>query len=258
MPLQELPDWQCCGATFPLSVDNSMALVAPTRILIQAEQQGDRVATLCAVCYNVLKRTNEALRRQPEQLERVNWFISTDSTTEGLAYKSGVKVMHFIEMLRDDLGWDELARRVSEGGGAHVRGLQIAPYYGCLLLRPPAEMGLDNPEAPHILSDFLRAIGTEPVEFPFQSECCGSYLAASKPEVSQSLSRNILEQAAQSGARAIVTLCPLCQHNLSRATAGARNDARLPVFYFTQLLAAALDLPREVWAPDGERADFYV
>lgn len=242
LPLDELPDWQCCGATFPLAMDNAMALLAPARILIQAQQQGNRVATLCAICYNVLKRTDLALRRQPDQLERINWFISTDAATPGLSYQAGVKVVHFLEMLRDDLGWDALRQKVEAADGQNrVKGLKVAPYYGCLLLRPPAEMGLDDPELPLILSDFLRALGAEPVEFAFQSECCGSYLAASQPNVPQALSRTILAQAAQAGAQAIVTACPLCQYNLDK-------QARLPVLYFTQLLAVALGLPRETWA----------
>jgi len=262
MPLDELTDWQCCGATFPLSTDNSMALIAPARILIQAEQQGDpqtgtgKVATLCAICYNVLKRTNVALRERPEQLERINWFISTDTTTQGLTYHSKIEVVHFLEMLRDDLGWDALRQKVEEANGQNrVKGLKVAPYYGCLLLRPPDEMGLDDPEAPVILSDFLRALGAEPVEFAFQSECCGSYLAASKPDVPQALSNTIIEQAAQAGAQAIVTACPLCQYNLDKRAATARSTAKLPTLYFTQLLAIALGLSEEAWALDGHYID---
>ena len=162
LPLDELPDWQCCGATFPLTTDNSMALISPTRVLIQAEQRGDRLATLCAICYNVLKRTAVALKEHPEQQERINWFVSTDATTAGLTYQGKVKVVHLLEMLRDDLGWEALRQRVASLDGANkVRGLKIAPYYGCLLLRPPNEMALDDPEAPTLLSDFLRAVGAE-------------------------------------------------------------------------------------------------
>jgi heterodisulfide reductase subunit B2 len=258
MPLDELPDWQCCGASFPLTTDNSMALIGPTRVLIQAEQRGDRVATLCAICYNVLKRTAVALKQHPEQQERINWFVSTDATTEGLTYQAKVKVVHLLEMLRDDLGWEALRQRVAavaDAAGANginkVRGLKIAPYYGCLLLRPPNEMALDDPEAPTLMSDFLRAIGAEPVEFAFQSECCGSYLAASKPEVSQGLSGTILEQAARAGAQALVTACPLCQYNLDKRASTERAGARLPVLYFTQLLAVALGLPPAAWALEG-------
>ncbi len=252
MPLDELRDWQCCGATFPLSADNSMSLIAPARILIQAQQQGDTVATLCAICYNVLKRTDLTLRQHPDQLERINWFISTDTTTEGLTYQSKVKVVHFLEMLRDDLGWEALKQKVESANGRNlVKGIQVAPYYGCLLLRPPSEMGLDDPEAPVILSDFIRALGAEPVEFPFQSECCGSYLAASQPDVPQALSNTILEQAARAGAQAIVTACPLCQYNLDKRAAAARATSKLPILYFTQLLAVALNLPQDTWALEG-------
>ncbi len=254
LPLEELPEWQCCGVTFPLAIDNSLALIAATRTLVQAEQQGDRVATLCAMCYNVLKRTDAQLRRTPEQLERINHFLSTDATSGGRTYHGGVRVVHFIEMLRDDLGWDRLAQQVAKVRSGHVSGLKIAPYYGCLLLRPPSEMCLDDPESPTILSDFLRSLGAEPVEFPFQNECCGSYLAVSRPNVPSELGRRILEQAAQAGAQAIVTACPLCQHNLQKAAAGAQAGARLPILYFTQLLAAALDLPQEAWSEKDDRA----
>lgn len=262
LPLDELPDWQCCGATFPLAADNSMALVAPARVLIQAEQRCDpqagqpRLATLCAICYNVLKRTSIALREHPEQLERINWFISTDATSAGAGYQAKLKVVHVLEMLRDDLGWDALRNKIAGAGGQErLQGLRIAPYYGCLLLRPPAEMGLDDPEAPVILRDFLRAVGAEPVEFPFQSECCGSYLAASQPDVPRALSHTIVEQAAQAGAQAIVTACPLCQYNLDKQSAQARASARLPIVYFTQLLAVALGLPAECQALEGHYVD---
>jgi heterodisulfide reductase subunit B len=115
MPLDELPDWQCCGATFPLATDNTMSLIAPARVLIQAEQTGaDKVTTLCAICFNVLKRTEVSLRKHPEQLERINWFVSTDETTAGQTYTGKVKVTHFLHQLRDDLGWKALAVNASD------------------------------------------------------------------------------------------------------------------------------------------------
>jgi len=232
MPLDELPDWQCCGATFPLATDNTMALIAPTRVLIQAEQtHADKVTTLCAICYNVLKRTEVSLRKHPEQLERINWFVSTDETTAGQTYTGKVRVTHFLQQLRDDLGWRTLAEKVTQP----LKGLKVAPYYGCLLLRPPAEIGLDDPDQPTILADLLTALGAEPVDFPFKGECCGSYLAVNKPDVPAALSGTIVESAAKHGAQAIVTACPLCQYNLD-------VKHMLPVVYFTELMSAALGL----------------
>jgi len=236
MPLDELPDWQCCGATFPLATDNTMSLIAPARVLIQAEQtHAKQVTTLCAICYNVLKRTEFSLRKHPEQLERINWFVSTDETTAGQTYTGKVQVTHFLQQLRDDLGWKALSERVTQP----LKGLKVAPYYGCLLLRPPAEIGLDDPDQPTIMADLLTALGAEPVDFPFKGECCGSYLAVNKPDVPAALSGTIVESAAKHGAQAIVTACPLCQYNLD-------VKGRLPILYFTQLLAKALELGEEI------------
>lgn len=246
MPLDELPDWQCCGATFPLATDNTMVLVAPTRILIQAEQtKAEKLTTLCAICFNVLKRTEITLRKHPEQLERINWFVSTDETSAGQTYTGQVQVTHFLQQLRDDLGWKALSGKVAQP----LKGLKVAPYYGCLLLRPPAEIGLDDPDQPTILADLISALGAEPVDFPFKGECCGSYLAVNKPDVPSALSGTIVESARKNGAQAIVTACPLCQYNLDVKQKGASRG--VPILYFTQLLAVALGLDDQARALDG-------
>jgi heterodisulfide reductase subunit B len=240
MTFEELPDWQCCGATFPLATDNTMALIAPTRMLTQAQHAGGHMTTLCAICYHVLKRTQVFLDRQPEMLERINWF--TEEPYEGQA-----QVTHFLELLRDQLGWETLAGRVKRP----LTGLKVAPYYGCLLLRPENEIGLDDPDQPTILHNCLAAIGCEVVDFPYQVECCGSYLAVSKPELPEKLAAEIVASARGHGAQAIVTACPLCQFNLDypqRETSGRfSTGAELPVLYFTQLMAVALGLEEAVW-----------
>ncbi|MDY6876849.1 MAG: CoB--CoM heterodisulfide reductase iron-sulfur subunit B family protein [Chloroflexota bacterium] len=242
MELDELPEWQCCGATFPLMLDDSMALIAPTRILYQAQQAGERVATLCAICFNVLRRSQALLKRDPEMLERINWFTEQE-------YHGGVHVAHFLEILRDDLGWEPLAERVSRP----LAGLRVAPYYGCLLLRPYEEIGLDDPEDPVILHDLVRALGAEVVDFPYNIECCGSYLTVKEPQISETLSKDIVNSAREHGAQVIVTACPLCQFNLEypqRETEAGRTGNEIPVLYFTQLLAVALGLPEETWGFD--------
>jgi heterodisulfide reductase subunit B len=244
--LEELDEWQCCGATFPLMLDDSMALIAPTRVLYQAQQAGERVATLCAICFNVLRRSQALLKRDPQMLERINWFTEQE-------YRGEVHVAHFLEILRDDLGWESLAEQVgarSETGPSPLAGLRVAPYYGCLLLRPYEEIGLDDPEDPIILHDLIRALGAEPVDFPYNIECCGSYLTVKQPEVSQTLSTDIVASAREHGAQVIITACPLCQFNLDypqRETEAGRTGNEIPVLYFTQLMAVALGLPEEDW-----------
>ena len=247
LELEELVEWQCCGATFPLVLDDSMALIAPTRVLYQAQQAGERVATLCAICFNVLRRSQALLKRDPEMLERINWFTEQE-------YHGDVHVVHFLEILRDDLGWEALAERVVRP----LTGLRVAPYYGCLLLRPYDEIGLDDPEDPVILHDLVRALGAEPVDFPYSIECCGSYLTVKEPQVSETLSKDIVASARERDAQVIITACPLCQFNLDypqRETEAGRAGNEIPVLYFTQLMAVALGLPEETWGFDDHYVD---
>lgn len=246
MELTDLPDWQCCGATFPLTTDNSMSLLAPTRVLYQAEQAGEKVAALCAICYHVLKRTQTTLQRDTDMRERINWFTEQE-------YAGKVQVVHLLEVLRDQVGWEALAARVTRP----LTGLRAAPYYGCLLLRPYAEIGMDDPESPTIMHDLLRALGAEPVDFPYYIECCGSYLTVKEPQVSANLSRDIVASAREHGAQVLVTACPLCQFNLDypqRETEFGRSGDELPIVYFTQLMAVALGLPEEDWGLDEHYA----
>ena len=215
-----------------------MALIAPTRVLYQAQQAGERLVTLCAICFNVLRRSQALLQRDPDMLERINWFTEQEY--------QGVRVVHFLEVLRDDVGWEALAERVTRP----LTGLRVAPYYGCLLLRPYEEIGLDDPEAPTILHDLVRALGAEAVDFPFNIECCGSYLTVKEPAVSETLSQEIVASARTCGAQVIVTACPLCQFNLDypqRETETGRTGDEIPVLYFTQLMAIALGLPEGDW-----------
>jgi heterodisulfide reductase subunit B len=247
LELEEMPEWQCCGATFPLMLDDSMALIAPTRVLYQAQQAGERVATLCAICFNVLRRSQALLERDPEMLDRINWFTEEE-------YRGDVRVSHFLELLRDDLGWDALAERVVRP----LTGLRVAPYYGCLLLRPYEEIGLDDPEDPSILHDLVRALGAEPVDFPYNIECCGSYLTVKDPQVSETLSRDVVASAQAHGAQAIITACPLCQFNLDypqRETEVGGTGDEIPILYFTQLVAVALGLPEEDWGVEEHYLD---
>ncbi|MEM5774878.1 MAG: CoB--CoM heterodisulfide reductase iron-sulfur subunit B family protein, partial [Anaerolineaceae bacterium] len=247
MPLEELADWQCCGATFPLATENSMSFIAPTRLLTQAQNAGGHVTTLCAICFHVLRRSQHFLHSSPEMLERINLFTEEP-------YDGQTRVSHFLELLRDDLGWGELSKKVTHP----LKGVKLAPYYGCLLLRPYDEVNLDDPDDPRILHDLLAALGAEVIDFPYRDECCGSFLAVSKPDVPKAMAADIVESARRHGAQALVTACPLCQFNLDypqRAQSGVRSGRELPVVYFTQVMAAALGLPAEAWGMDKHYVD---
>jgi heterodisulfide reductase subunit B2 len=204
------------------------------------------VTTLCAICFHVLRRSQYFLENKPEMLERINWF--TEET-----YAGSARVSHFLELLRDHLTFQVLAERITHP----LKGMKVAAYYGCLLLRPQNEIQLDDPDQPSILHDCLSALGCEVIDFPYQVECCGSYLAVNKPEVPEILARDILTSARKHGAQALVTACPLCQFNLDYAQRqGASSTGNsLPVLYFTQLMAAALGLDEADWGMDHHYVD---
>jgi len=218
--LSEIPDWICCGAAFPLVSDDLMSLVAPARILSNARKKGNRLVTLCSFCFNVLKRTNEVIRKDEEKREKLNNFIEEK-------YEGDVEVLHLLEVLRDDVGFEKIEKMVKRD-----IELKIVPYYGCQILRPK-EIGIDDPENPKILEDLMKCLGCEVIEFPHKTECCGSYLSITSPEIAQKRSLFILDSAIKR-ANTIVLSCPLCYYNLYNKRKG------ISVFYFTELLEKAI------------------
>lgn len=231
MELIEIPGI-CCGAFF---TTNPADMYGPVRTLLDAKKAGDELMTTCALCYNVLKQTNSTMKRDSKKREQVNTFM-------GENYNGEVKVIHFLEFLRDKIGFDRLNGYVK----VSLQGLKVAPYYGCLLLRPYEEIKLDDPEHPNIFEDFLMSIDCEPVDFPYKTECCGSYLAAVSFDAVIEHSYSIINSALTSGAEAIAVACPLCHFNIDQMQEKVRLKyeelKEVPIFYFTQLLAIALGI----------------
>lgn len=233
--LEELPQWTCCGATFPLAEDYDMGLASPTRALANGRKEGDCLVTLCAVCHNVLKRTNHVMKTNPARRDKVTGFIEEP-------YDGTLDVVHYLEVLRDKVGFAALAEKVEKP----LAGLKVGAFYGCLLLRPAAEMQMDDPDRPTIFENLLRALGAEPVEYPMKAECCGAFQVVHSDAMATRASREIIDSARSRGAELLVTACPLCQFNLEdRQKEMAAADTAfkaLPVLYFTELLALALGL----------------
>lgn len=235
--LAEIKEWQCCGALYPLNTDEIFPFFSPVRSLVQARADGvEKLLTLCAGCYNVFKRTNKAMRENEELRRKVNGYLEEE-------YMGEVAVVHYLEVLKNDLGFGVLAEKVKK----KLSGRKIAPYYGCLLLKPRAEMDLDDAENPTIFEEFLNALGATAVDYPYKTECCGSYLSMANKEIATSAVGRILVSASKSGAEAFVVACPLCKYNLEECQnelleGNKMPNAKLPVFYFTELLAEALVL----------------
>lgn len=225
--LQELPDWQCCGAVYPMAKDEIATKLSSVRALVGARDKGQELVTLCSACHNVIKQVNHDMQSDADIALRVNNYLKLDTPYNGEA-----TVLHYLEVLRDRIGFDELKKKVTNP----LTGRKIGAYYGCLLLRPGKVMAMDDPENPRILEDFIRAIGATPVIYGMRNECCGGYLTLSDRAVAEKRSHAVLADAAAKGADTVVTACPLCLYNLKK---NGGHDA-LPVVYFTELLAEAL------------------
>ena len=230
--LIELPEWQCCGAVYPQASDEIATRLSAVRALASAREEGGTLVTLCSACHHVIKRTNEDIKSDADFRFKANNYLKLDTPYEG-----ETEVLHYLEVLRDRIGFDNLKKQVVNP----LKGRKIAAYYGCLLLRPSSVMAFDDPENPTVMEDFIRAIGATPVVYPYRNECCGGYVALENRRQAQSQVDRIIASAASSGAEAIITACPLCMYNL-RENATAH---RLPVHYFTELLAEALGVKED-------------
>jgi heterodisulfide reductase subunit B len=237
----ELPRWNCCGTVHSLAADDLMHHLAPVRTLIRVLETGtDRVVTLCAMCYNTLKQTNRIIVEDADKRDRINNFLDEERD-----YSGTVSVLHFLEFLRDEVGFDAIKDKVKKP----LKGLKLSPYYGCLLLRPE-DIGIDDIEAPRIMEDFIEALGGTAIESPFKIECCGSYHTVDDIEPVVERTKMIIDASISRGAEAIVVGCPLCFFNLDYRQKNVemrnRGFTKLSVLYFTQLLAIALGLDSKV------------
>lgn len=227
--LCEPKDWQCCGGVFSSAKDEIATKLSSVRALIAAREEGTALVSVCSACHNVLKQTNHAMQTDADFAMKVNNYMAQEKDVPE-AYNGETEVLHFLELLRDKVGFDKIREKVVNP----LTGKRIAAYYGCLLLRPNSVMHFDDPENPAIIEDFIRALGAEAVVYPARNECCGGYIALEDAASAKKKSNAVVESGIGHGAEMIVTACPLCRYNL------IKNGSELPVVYFTELLAEAL------------------
>jgi heterodisulfide reductase subunit B len=235
--LRELEDWNCCGATAYMSVDENRAAVLASRNLALAEQNGpaDLLAP-CSACYLVLNKLQHHMAEFPD----VRQTVQTALHRAGLKYQGSVRVRHPLDILVHDIGLDVIREKVVQP----LRGLKVAPYYGCQIVRPYATF--DDAHQPTTMDRLLTALGAEVVAWPLKTKCCGGSLTGTVPEAGLRLSYILLKEALRRGAHVIATVCPLCHFNLD-----AYHDeierrwgpVRIPTVYFTQLMGLAFGLP---------------
>ncbi|MFQ6108678.1 MAG: CoB--CoM heterodisulfide reductase iron-sulfur subunit B family protein [Candidatus Aminicenantales bacterium] len=239
MPLEELDDWNCCGATAYFSVDDTMAAAICGRNLSLAEKEGKDILAPCAGCFLTLKKSNLFLKSGNGKAQK----IVKDLKNTGLEYNGTIEVVHPLEVIIKDIGLDKIKELVKNP----LTGLKVASYIGCQLVRPYTDF--DDPDFPVHLDNLMEAIGAEPVDYSAKTRCCGGSLTGTIEEVGLRLNYILLKEAKRKGADVVATVCPLCQFNLEitqdKMVKKYKDDVRMPVLYFTQLMGLALGIPKE-------------
>ncbi|MBT9613971.1 MAG: CoB--CoM heterodisulfide reductase iron-sulfur subunit B family protein [Burkholderiales bacterium] len=235
--LTEIPDWNCCGASIGYAEGGELprhAMNARNLAMAERELPGQKVVATCAACWLSARETKERLDHNSTMRADANEALKE----AGLEYQGKAEVMHMVEVLIEDFGYDELKKHVVKP----LEGIKFAGYVGCQTNRP---FGIDGEsfENPVYLDKLVETMGGEAVAYDQKVTCCGGALAFSEPEKSQKQIKDIVESAYDHGAEMIVTPCPLCQANVE-IYQGAVNKRygtkfNIPVLYYSQLMTLA-------------------
>lgn len=227
--LEELDDWNCCGASAAHSVDRTLAMALPARNLVLAQKTGHDLVVPCAACFSRHRAVEEAVRPDTKEARDLSRELGLDR--EGFPLTRSV-----VSVLLEQVGPEELKARVTHP----LEGLAIAPYYGCLMVRPREVARHPRPEDPQELDLLIEISGAEPVSWSYKTDCCGGGLSVARSDVVGGLVEELLQEAEAAGAQALVTACPMCLANLEMRRDKSRTD--LPVLYVTEMVGLALGI----------------
>ncbi len=234
---EEIEDWNCCGATPYTNVDELLANTLCARNLAIAERTGLDVVAPCNACFKNLYHANRHLQADADLAEHINFALEADD----LHYAGSARVHHLIHVFVRDVGLDAIRQKVTHP----LKGLKVAAYYGCQLVRPDRGDGFD-PAGPRYFEDLVAALGAKPVDFAQRLRCCGASLMIGHRRAALAMVRDLLRGAATAGADVIATACPLCQLNLECYQQDVNREFgtayAIPVLYFTQLMGLAMGI----------------
>ena len=235
--LVDIDDWNCCGASAAHAVNKDLSLALPARILALAEKQGfQEVVVPCAACFNRLAVTQYELSKD-EKLKK-----SIENNID-MTFNNDIKILNVVQFIEKYIK-NKIAEKVS-----HKFEHQVACYYGCLLVRPHKILNFDRVEDPTSLHKLMQLIGATPLDWGFKTECCGASLSIARTDLVAKLSGNIVKDAADRGAEAIIVACPMCHSNLDMRRPQIDDyvgkDIPTPVIYITQAIGLAVGIAPE-------------
>jgi heterodisulfide reductase subunit B len=232
LPLVDLPDWSCCGATPYMAIDPMRSVALSARNLAIAGKEKRDLAVVCPACYTILNKAKQILAENKELRTR----LSRELSAWGLDLDGDVPVRHLLDLLVNDLGHNGVFPRLRKP----LRGLRVACYYGCQIVRPFSTF--DDQENPTSMDQIMTWIEATPVDYALKTKCCAGMLMSTNQEAALPLVRDLLRAAHQAKAECISVACPLCFMNLDTYQDQLEKEERLPVLYFTQLLGHSLGL----------------
>ncbi|MCO6449487.1 MAG: CoB--CoM heterodisulfide reductase iron-sulfur subunit B family protein [Caldilineales bacterium] len=250
--LVETPDWNCCGATEYIAIDLIPAYALISRNLALAQQlslhgngggtpqKPNQLVAPCSACFLNLSKADKYLDSDAPLAEKTNMALAAG----GLKYDPGsVHVRHLLDIFTNDVGMENIAAQVTKP----LYNLRVAPYYGCLIVRPAFSGSYDDPEYPTSLDHLMEALGATVVDYPVKAHCCGGHMTQISEPVALDLINRLLKNAADYEADVIITLCPMCQLNLDGYQDAVNKyfgtKYKIPILYFTQLMGLALGIP---------------
>ena len=226
--LEELDDWNCCGASSGHCTNYRLSHALTGRNLAIAEKMGMDTAVACPACFVRLKSTIHEAREDDKLRKDIVEVI-------GRPYEAQYDAKNLVDIMVNDVGIEEIRKRVKKP----LTGLKVVSYYGCFLVRPPKVVQFDDPENPQSLDILMDALGAEVVDWSGKVDCCGGSFSLTKQDIVRKLVSNIVDQARQAGAEAIVAACSLCLANLEQRQT---VSPAMPILYFTELMGLAFGM----------------
>lgn len=241
--LEEIPDWNCCGA-LEVQATNHLAAagIVARNLAIAEKEQHDKLVAVCPACSYQLISTNKKMVEDKEREEEINSLLDTPYTPDS------VKSMHILQLLRDEVGIKKIKGKMVKGNP--LEGKKGVAYYGCFCTRPGDIIQFEDPDNPTFMDELIEAVGAEVPFFPMKTKCCGAtQLLVAKPTV-ETLTGNIIVNAKEVGADFIVVACQMCalaldgQQKQSIKRVGGGNFS-IPILYFSQVLGLGMGLEYE-------------
>jgi len=232
--LEEVPDWNCCGATAAHNLNHELSLSLPARILALAEQAGMEMLVIpCAACYRRLTIVQYELNQDEELKKKVSEIIE-------MPYLGNIKILNVIQFIQQFI-LEKLPAKIKQ-----PFNYKVACYYGCLLVRPHGILKFDRPEDPLTMDEAMKAVGADSIDWAFKVECCGAGMSVARTDVVGKLSGSIMKDAVDRGAEAIIVACPMCHSNLDMRrpdiNKALSEKITTPVLYITQALGLAVGI----------------